>query len=125
MKDLLKKMTTQILNTTPESEIEGSRIFNSGRETPFLAWLYPNHLENWWGPIIGVAKILGSIAILIPGFPRIAEWAYAGLMFDLIGATYSQVAVIGFQTPMLFMILPFTFAILSHWLYHRKLQLSN
>lgn len=80
---------------------------------------------DYFMPFIGVAKILGSIAILIPGFPRIAEWAYAGLMFDLIGATYSQVAVMGFQTPMLFMVLPFTFAILSHWLYHRKLQLSN
>lgn len=80
---------------------------------------------DYFMPFIGVAKILGSIAILIPGFPRIAEWAYAGLMFDLIGATYSQVAVMGFQTPMLFMVLPFTFAILSYWLYHRKLQLSN
>ena len=35
---------------------------------------------------LSIAKILGVIAILIPGFPRIKEWAYAGLMFDLIGA---------------------------------------
>lgn len=40
-------------------------------------------------PFLGVAKILGSIAILIPGYPRLKEWAYAGLSFDLIGATYS------------------------------------
>ncbi len=38
-------------------------------------------------PFIGVAKLLGVIAILVPGFPRIKEWAYAGLCFDLIGAT--------------------------------------
>jgi len=37
---------------------------------------------------LGVAKILGAIAIVIPGFPKIKEWAYAGLMYDLIGATY-------------------------------------
>src|SRR3954470_14106256 len=46
-------------------------------------------------PFIGVAKVLGGIAILIPGFPRIKEWAYAGLMFDLIGAAYSVSASMG------------------------------
>ncbi len=39
-------------------------------------------------PFLGVAKILGVIAILIPGFPRIKEWAYAGLTFDLLGAIW-------------------------------------
>ena len=43
----------------------------------------------YFAPFIGVAKVLGVIAILIPGFPRIKEWAYAGLAFDLIGAVYS------------------------------------
>lgn len=38
---------------------------------------------------ISVAKIIGSIAILVPGLKTIKEWAYAGLFFDLIGATYS------------------------------------
>src|SRR5882762_1506351 len=46
-------------------------------------------------PFLGVAKLLGVIAILIPGFPRIKEWAYAGLFFDLIGATYSVIATDG------------------------------
>ena len=49
-------------------------------------------------PFIGVAKILGSISILIPQFKRIKEWAYAGLFFDLIGATYSNTQVMGIQT---------------------------
>ncbi|WP_421828468.1 DoxX family protein [Larkinella sp.] len=39
-------------------------------------------------PFLGWAKLLGVIAILVPGFPRIKEWAYAGLIFDLLGATY-------------------------------------
>ncbi len=39
-------------------------------------------------PFLGAAKMLGVIAILIPGFPRIKEWAYAGLTFDLIGAIW-------------------------------------
>lgn len=43
-------------------------------------------------PFLGVAKALGIIAILIPGFQRIKEWAYAGLMYDVIGALYSHIA---------------------------------
>ena len=38
-------------------------------------------------PFIGVAKLLGVIAILIPGLDKIKEWAYAGLFFDLAGAS--------------------------------------
>jgi uncharacterized protein YndB with AHSA1/START domain len=43
-------MTSEILQTTPESEIVSSRIFNTTRETLFRAWSDPNHLKNWWGP---------------------------------------------------------------------------
>jgi uncharacterized membrane protein YphA (DoxX/SURF4 family) len=50
---------------------------------------YPTYLL----PFIGVAKILGVVAVLVPGFQRLKEWAYAGLVFDLVGALYSHVAV--------------------------------
>jgi uncharacterized membrane protein YphA (DoxX/SURF4 family) len=43
-------------------------------------------------PFVGVAKILGVIAILIPGYPRLKEWAYAGLIYDLLGAVYGVAA---------------------------------
>lgn len=43
-------------------------------------------------PFLGVAKILGVIAILIPGYPKIKEWAYAGIFYDLLGAFYSHIA---------------------------------
>ena len=43
-------MPTEIISTTPDSEIESSRIFNVTRETLFKAWSDPNHLKNWWGP---------------------------------------------------------------------------
>ncbi len=44
------------------------------------------------------------IAFLIRGFPRIKEWNYAGLFFDLVGATYSGIAVGGFDPLMLTML---------------------
>ncbi len=43
-------------------------------------------------PFLGVAKTLGAVAILVPGFRRIKEWAYAGLTYDLGGAMYSGIA---------------------------------
>jgi len=36
--------------------------------------------------ILGVWKLLGSIAMIIPRFPRLKEWAYAGVVFNLTGA---------------------------------------
>ncbi len=51
---------------------------------------YPKYLI----PFIGVAKILGVLAVVIPGIPRsLKEWAYAGLMIDLVGALYSHISV--------------------------------
>jgi uncharacterized membrane protein YphA (DoxX/SURF4 family) len=36
--------------------------------------------------IIGVLKLLGAVAVLVPRFPRLKEWAYAGMFFDYTGA---------------------------------------
>src|SRR6267154_1359542 len=44
-------------------------------------------------PFLSVAKLLGIVAILVPGYPRVREWAYAGFVFDLAGATYSFISV--------------------------------
>ena len=46
--------------------------------------------------ILGVWKVLGTIAILVPRFPRLKEWAYAGIFFDLTGAAASCAAVGGY-----------------------------
>jgi hypothetical protein len=45
--------------------------------------------------LLGVWKVLGSIAILVPGFPLIKEWAYAGIIFDLTGAASASIATGG------------------------------
>ena len=75
-------------------------------------------------PFIGVAKVLGCIAILIPGFPRIKEWAYAGLAFDLIGAVYSVISKYGIDPSIVFMLLPMLFCGLSYFFYHKKRLMS-
>jgi uncharacterized membrane protein YphA (DoxX/SURF4 family) len=40
----------------------------------------------YFATIIGFWKVLGAIAILLPGFPRLKEWAYAGIFFNMTGA---------------------------------------
>jgi hypothetical protein len=73
---------------------------------------------------LAVAKVLGIIAILTPGFPRLKEWAYAGLTFDLMGATYSMYAThfaVGQWAPMFIFI---ALLACSYIFYHQKLKLK-
>ncbi|MGH9615116.1 MAG: DoxX family protein [Acidobacteriaceae bacterium] len=51
------------------------------------------HYPAYFVTILGVWKVLGTIAILVPRFPRLKEWAYAGIFFDLTGAAASSAAV--------------------------------
>ena len=69
---------------------------------------------------IGIVKILGVIGILIPGYPRVTEWAYAGLFFDLIAAVVSGIAVEGFDPMQLLMLIFFLPGVLSYIYYHKK-----
>ncbi|HZC43689.1 MAG TPA: DoxX family protein [Acidobacteriaceae bacterium] len=51
------------------------------------------HYPAYFVTILGVWKVLGAIAILVPRFPRLKEWAYAGIIFDLTGAAASVASV--------------------------------
>jgi len=41
--------------------------------------------------IIGIWKVLGSIAVVVPRCPRLKEWAYAGAFFEMTGAAASHI----------------------------------
>lgn len=79
-----------------------------------MAFITSLGYPEYFIPFIGVAKLLGCIAIMVPGFPKIKEWAYAGLAFDLIGAVYSNLMVHGWDNGMLTMIPIFGFMIASY-----------
>lgn len=53
-----------------------------------------NHLGYplYFLTILGVWKLLGVIAVLVPKFPLVKEWAYAGFFFAMSGAIFSHVA---------------------------------
>lgn len=76
-------------------------------------------------PFIGIAKVLGIIAILIPGYPRIKEWAYAGLLFDLVAATYAVIATYGSE-PLTFIFMGAAIAMLfwSYYLMTKKYPMT-
>jgi uncharacterized membrane protein YphA (DoxX/SURF4 family) len=42
--------------------------------------------------ILGIWKVLGRAAVLLPGLALLKEWAYAGMIFDLSGASASHAA---------------------------------
>ena len=91
-------------------------ITNSKQATDFIVMLgYPAYLV----PFLGVAKLLGVIAILVPGFPRLREWAYAGFVIDLVGATYSFIALGYPVNKWIFMLVFIFFTFCSYFLYHK------
>ncbi len=97
---------TSILNT-PESIKMMSGHFG-----------YPAYFNQY----LGVAKILGSIALLLPGFPRLKEWAYAGFAFDMISAVYSEISVhdpVSQWAPIFIFI---AILVVSYVYHHRRLE---
>ncbi len=84
---------------------------------------YPDYLMT----ILGVAKILGVIALLIPGVPLLKEWAYAGFTFDLLGAASSHAFVGDSPAEMLVPLVILAIAIASYCLRPstRRLQLAT
>ena len=65
------------------------QLLNMQEEMEFIIQLgYPTYFLT----LLGDWKILGVIAVLMPKFPRLKEWAYAGFFFAMSGAIFSHVA---------------------------------
>ncbi len=45
---------------------------------------------GYFATILGAWKLAGAVAVLAPRFPRLKEWAYAGMVFDVTGAAFSH-----------------------------------
>ena len=84
---------------------------------------YPEYVMT----ILGVAKIFGVIALLLPKTPLLKEWAYAGFTFDLLGAaashTFNGDAIVETIIPLVILAI----AIASYFLRpsSRRLQLAT
>jgi uncharacterized membrane protein YphA (DoxX/SURF4 family) len=69
---------------------------------------------GYFSIITGIWKVLGGIAVLAPRFPRLKEWAYAGMLFNMTGAAASHIAV-GDNLVMLIAPLIFTALVIISW----------
>jgi uncharacterized membrane protein YphA (DoxX/SURF4 family) len=63
------------------------------REAGVMATLTHLGYPAYFATILGIWKLLGGIAVVIPRFPRLKEWAYAGFFFDLTAAAASRAFV--------------------------------
>ena len=73
----------------PASFVIGGVLFltRGEQQVAQLAHLgYPPYLLS----ILGFWKLAGAVTVVLPGLPRLKEWAYAGFFFDLTGASASH-----------------------------------
>jgi hypothetical protein len=63
------------------------------RIQPVFGMLLHLGYPAYFGAILGTWKVLGAVALLVPGYPRVREWAYAGMFIDFTAAAVSYVAV--------------------------------
>ncbi len=78
---------------------------------------YPDYFVRY----IGILKLLGVATVLLPGpWPRLKEWAYAGLFFDTTGALYSAIATGDAPLAWLPAAVGIALTLGSYLLYHRR-----
>ena len=74
-------------------------VFTAGGIANLVRWEHQvGIMQNLGYPlyvmtILGVAKLLGVVALLLPKLPTLKEWAYAGFTFDMLGAAASHAFV--------------------------------
>jgi uncharacterized membrane protein YphA (DoxX/SURF4 family) len=76
----------------PASFVIGG-VLNLSQTEQVLATMHHLGYPAYFASLLGIWKLLGAIAIVVPGLPRLKEWAYAGFFFDLTAAAVSRAAV--------------------------------
>ena len=92
----------------------------------FLAEMKKMGYPLYFLKFLGIAKILGIVVLLIPGFPRLREWAYSGFAITLIAASYSYLQIGEIEIPQyIFLGILFTSYFLWHKLQKTELKADN
>ena len=80
------------------------------RQPPFYPVMIDLGYPPYFATILGTAKLLAAATLLTPGLPRLKEWAYAGILINMVGACASHLAA---GDPLTTTIAPATFAVLA------------
>jgi uncharacterized membrane protein YphA (DoxX/SURF4 family) len=83
--------TTTILG--PASFAIGG-VLNLTQSEQVVSTMHHLGYPAYFASVLGMWKLLGAVAVVVPRFPRLKEWAYAGFFFDLTAAAISR-AVVG------------------------------
>jgi DoxX-like family len=67
-------------------------VLDLSRQTPFYPVLIDLGYPSYFATILGTAKLLAAAVLLTPGHPRLKEWAYAGILINMVGACASHLA---------------------------------
>lgn len=99
-----------------------SGLFNPEQSNALIS----GHLgyPPYFTPVISWVKLFGVVAILVPGFSRLKEWAYAGFTFDLGMAIYSFIAVGDLNAGLSFIFFGLILVFGSYIFYHKKRKLT-
>jgi uncharacterized membrane protein YphA (DoxX/SURF4 family) len=73
-------------------QLFGAGLADIARPPSVLEGLQHLGYPMYFAVILGTWKVLGAVALVAPRFPRLKEWAYAGIFFDLTGAAASHAA---------------------------------
>ena len=68
-------------------------VMNILRISPFPTILMHLGYPAYFGTMLGTWKVVGALALVIPKYPRVKEWAYAGSFIDYTAAIVSYIAV--------------------------------
>lgn len=68
-------------------------VMGALRLPPFIGVIIHLGYPPYFMTILGVSYVLAGLALVVPGLPRLKEWAYAGLVFNYTGAAASHLAV--------------------------------
>ena len=79
---------------------------------------YPSYIV----PFLGVAKIIALIILLYPKKMRLKDWAYAGIVIDLLGASFSHFSVRDNWIEIITPLVGLALALTSYFLYLKNKQ---
>ncbi len=101
------------------SSIAGG-IYDALRPEAALAVFHHLGYPDYFATLLGTAKLLGGLAILLPVPRMLREWAYAGLTFDVLSALISLLAVGHAITELPIPIFVLALVQTSYWTWRRR-----
>jgi hypothetical protein len=82
-----------VITTVVVGECAVGGAFDVLRQPPFYPQLLQLGYPGYLAVLLGAAKLAAAVVLAVPGLRRLKEWAYAGVMINMLGAAASWVAV--------------------------------